>query len=67
VTRSGKDGAFVSEPLPPGEYLVRVEAHNMLNAETHLTVKIEIAATAEFKLEAIIRVLCVSRASSQPM
>ena len=53
VTRSGKDGAFVSEPLPPGDYLVRAEGHNMLNAETHLTVKVGVAATAEFKLEAI--------------
>jgi hypothetical protein len=53
VTRSGKDGAFASEPLPPNEYLVRVEARNMLVAETHLAVKAGAAATAEFKLEAI--------------
>jgi hypothetical protein len=53
VTRSGKDGAFASEPLPPNEYLVRVEARNMLVAETHLTVKAGAAATAEFKLETI--------------
>lgn len=53
VVRSGKDGAFVSEPLVPSEYLVRVEAGNMLLAETHLTVKAGVAATADFKLEAI--------------
>ena len=53
VARSGKDGAFTSEPLPPGDYLVRADAHNMLNAETHLTVKVGVAATYEFKLDAI--------------
>ena len=53
VTRSGKDGAFASEPLSPNDYLVRVEARNMLVAETHLTVKAGAAATAEFKLENI--------------
>ncbi len=53
VTRSGKDGAFASEPLQPSDYLVRVEARNMLLAETHLTVKAGAAATADFKLEAI--------------
>ncbi len=53
VARSGKDGAFASEPLPPSDYLVRVEAHDMLLAETHLTVKAGAAATVNFKLEAI--------------
>jgi hypothetical protein len=53
VTRSGKDGAFTSDPLPPDDYVVRVEARNMLNAETRVTLKAGTAATAEFKLEAI--------------
>jgi len=53
VTRSGKDGAFASEPLPPNDYLVRVEARNMLLAETHVTMKAGTTATADFKLEAI--------------
>ncbi len=38
VARSGKDGAYVSEPLQPSDYLVRVEARNMLIADTHITV-----------------------------
>ncbi|MFY9560319.1 MAG: carboxypeptidase regulatory-like domain-containing protein [Terriglobales bacterium] len=53
VVRSGKDGAFVSEPLPPSDYTVLVEAHNFLNSETRVTVQAGAAATADFKLEAI--------------
>ncbi|MBI1739795.1 MAG: carboxypeptidase regulatory-like domain-containing protein [Candidatus Koribacter versatilis] len=53
VARSGKDGAFASEPLPPGDYTVRVEGRNMLLAETRVTVQAGGAATADFKLEAI--------------
>jgi hypothetical protein len=53
VARTGKDGAYVSEPVPPGDYLVRVEGRNFQLAETHVTVKAGEAATAEFKLEAI--------------
>jgi len=53
VTRSGKDGTFVSEPLQPSDYLVRVEARNMVIADTHITVKAGAAATVNFKLESI--------------
>ncbi len=53
VARTGKDGAYVSEPLPPGDYLVRVEARNVLIADTHVTVKAGAAATVNFKLESI--------------
>jgi Carboxypeptidase regulatory-like domain len=53
VTRSGKDGTFVSEPVPPGDYSVRVEGRNFLLAETHVAVQAGAAATADFKLEAI--------------
>ncbi len=53
VTRTGKDGAYVSEGLAPGDYLVRVQAANFQNAETHLTVKISVAASADFRLEII--------------
>ncbi|MBI3646079.1 MAG: carboxypeptidase regulatory-like domain-containing protein [Acidobacteriales bacterium] len=53
MARSGKDGAFASEPLPPGDYTVRVEGRNMLLAETRVTVQAGGAATADFKLEAI--------------
>ena len=51
VTRSGKDGAYVSEPVPPGAYVVRVEGRDMLPVETNVTVTLGAAATADFKLE----------------
>jgi hypothetical protein len=51
VTRSGKDGAYVSEPVPPGAYVVRVEGRDMLPVETNVTVALGAAATADFKLE----------------
>jgi len=53
VTRSGKDGAYVSEGLTPGDYLVRVQAHDLLIAETHVTVKAGAAASVDFKLDTI--------------
>ncbi len=51
VTRSGKDGAYVSESVPPGAYVVRVEGRDMLAVETSVTVALGAAATADFKLE----------------
>jgi Carboxypeptidase regulatory-like domain len=51
VTRSGKDGAYVSEPVPPGAYVVRVEGRDMRPVETSVTVALGAAATADFKLE----------------
>jgi hypothetical protein len=51
VTRSGKDGAYVSEPVPPGAYVVRVEGRDMLPVEASVTVALGAAATADFKLE----------------
>jgi hypothetical protein len=51
VTRSGKDGAFVSEPVPPGTYIVRVEGTDKLPVETTVTVAAGAAAKADFKLE----------------
>jgi hypothetical protein len=51
LTRSGKDGAYVSEPVPPGVYVVRVEGRDMLPAESSVTVVAGGAVTADFKLE----------------
>lgn len=51
VTRSGKDGVYVSEPVPPGAYVVRVEGRDMLPVESKVTVALGAAATADFKLE----------------
>jgi len=53
VTRSGKDGTFVSEPLPPGEYTVLVEGRNLHTGEATVKVQVGAAATADFKLEPI--------------
>ena len=51
VTRAGKDGAYVTEPLPPGVYVVRVDGRDMLPSETTVTVTANGAATADFKLD----------------
>ena len=51
LTRTGKDGAYLSEPVPPGAYVVRVEGRDMLPVETSVTVVLGAAATADFKTE----------------
>lgn len=51
VTRSGKDGAYVSEPVPPGTYVLRVEGPDKLPAAGSATVVAGAAAKADFKLE----------------
>jgi len=51
VTRSGKDGTYLSEPVPPGAYVVRADGRDMLPVETSVTVALGAAATADFKLE----------------
>jgi hypothetical protein len=53
VVRSGKDGSFTSEPLSPGEYLVRVESRNYQSAEARVTVKVGTAVSSDFRLEGI--------------
>ena len=47
VTRAGKDGAYVTEQLSPGPYLVHVEGRDMLPAETTVNVTAGASATAE--------------------
>ena len=51
VTRTGKDGKYVTEGVPPGAYAVRVEGRDMIPAEGSATVALGAAATADFKLE----------------
>jgi hypothetical protein len=51
VTRSGKDGVYVSESVPPGIYTVRVEGRDLLPSDTRVTVVLGAAVTADFKLE----------------
>jgi len=51
VTRTGNDGKYVSEVLPPGPYVVRVEGRNMAPAQSSVNVVLGTAVTADFKLE----------------
>jgi len=52
-TRSVKGGKYVSETLPPGPYVVRVEGRDFLAVESKVTVVVGTAVTADFKLEYI--------------
>jgi hypothetical protein len=51
VTRSGKDGTYITEAVAPGVYMVRVEGRDMAPSETRVTVVAGAAVTADFKLE----------------
>jgi hypothetical protein len=51
VTRSAKDGTYVSEAVPAGVYVVRAEGRDMLPVESRVTVVLGAAVTADFKLE----------------
>ena len=51
VTRTAKDGTFVTEPLPPGPYVVRVVGRDMLIVDHSATVVLGAAVTVDFKLE----------------
>ena len=51
VTRTGKDGTYATEGVPPGPYMVRIEGRDLLPVETNVTVAIGAAATADFTLE----------------
>ena len=51
VTRTGKDGTYVSEAVPAGPYVVRVEGRDMAPVESRVTVVLGTAVTADFKLE----------------
>src|ERR1022692_1097395 len=54
-TRSGKGGKYVSETVPPGPYIVRVEGRNFRPVESRVTVALGAAVKADFKLEWIPR------------
>jgi hypothetical protein len=51
VTRSGKDGSYVTETVPPAIYTVRVEGRDMAPAESRVTVVAGASVTADFRLE----------------
>jgi hypothetical protein len=51
VTRTGKDGKYVSEVLPPGPYVVRAEGRDLAPAESTVNVVLGAAVTADFRLE----------------
>jgi hypothetical protein len=50
VVRTQSDGTYVSEPLPPGPYVVRVEGRDMAPVESSVTVVLG-TVTHDFKLE----------------
>jgi hypothetical protein len=51
VVRSGKDGTYVSEGVPPGIYVVRVEGRDMAPVEVSVKVVQGTSVTSDFKLE----------------
>ncbi len=51
TTRTGKDGTFVSEAVPPGAYVVRVEGRDMVPVDRSATVVLGAAVTVDFKLD----------------
>jgi hypothetical protein len=51
VTRTGKDGTYVTEGVPAGPYIVRVEGRDLLPVDSKVTVTVGAAATADFTLE----------------
>jgi Carboxypeptidase regulatory-like domain len=51
TTNAGKDGVYVSEPLPPTTYLVIAEGRDMVSTQVTVTVTAGAAATANFHLE----------------
>ena len=51
VTRTDKDGKYVTETLPPGAYMVRVEGRDMVPVESSATVVLGASVTADFKLD----------------
>ena len=51
VTRTGKDGTYVTEGVPAGVYVVRVEGKDMLPVDLNATVTLGAATTVDFKLE----------------
>jgi len=53
VTRTGKDGKYVTEAVPPGAYVVRIEGRDMAPVENRATVVLGAAVTLDFKLERI--------------
>ncbi len=50
VVRTGKDGKYVSETVPPGVYVVRIEGRDLAPVERTVTVVLGSSVTADFKL-----------------
>jgi Carboxypeptidase regulatory-like domain len=51
VTRTAKDGTYVTEQVPPGSYLVHVDGRDLLPAEVTVTVNAGAATSIDFKLD----------------
>jgi len=48
---AGKDGIYVTEPLPAGAYVVRAQARDKVPVDRNVTVVVATAVTADFRLE----------------
>ena len=51
MIRSGRDGKYVTEPVPPGNYVVRIVARDLLPIERNVTVIAGTSVTSDFRLE----------------
>ncbi len=51
TTRTGRDGTYVSEGVPPGVYIVKIEGRDMLPVQSSVTVTAGAAVTADFSTE----------------
>jgi hypothetical protein len=51
MIRSGSDGKYVTEPVPPGNYVVRIVARDLLPIERNVTVIAGTSVTSDFRLE----------------
>ena len=54
LVRTGKDGAYITEVLPPGPYQVHVDGRDFLPADATINVTASAAAKLDFKLDWII-------------
>jgi hypothetical protein len=51
MIRSGRDGKYVTEPVPPGNYVVRIVARDLLPIERNVTVIAGTSVISDFRLE----------------
>ncbi len=64
ATRSDKDGKYVSEAVPPGVYVVRVEGRDMIPVDTSVTVAKERLSRRISSWNGLVPARCGWRANS---